>query len=143
MGDQYATEPPPESFYTGEWIVYSRYTQKPFLKVEYETGLKHGKEIVWYSYPDIVQTKQAYSKGVLHGICQRYDSIPNSKPLLEGEFRLGKPWNGTFLVNARREVITYAAIPLDFHDVVWFAAHYKEGREIEIGRVGSNGFEKD
>lgn len=140
-GLNYQIEPKDKNF-SGEWTVYSKVDGRPILRTMYKNGKKEGKETSWYSLdPDAVNTEQEYRDGVLDGVCARYDSTPHSQPLLSGRFANGRPWSGTFLIKMAGEVITAPYAALDMNDVVWSAARYDNGIEVELGTVGPKGFE--
>ena len=131
---------PKKEDFTGNWTVHSKQTGDIILQVMYKDGKKDGKETSWYKYPDIVQTEQFYSNGVLDGACLRYDRIAGSPPLLRGVFLRGNPWSGIFLTNFNGEIISSPFTALDMPDVVWAAVRFDNGVKVERGIIGPKGF---
>lgn len=133
---------PPSANFSGEWVVYSESSGKIRLVTRYIRGVKHGAEMSWYDFPDLTNTVQSYSNGLLEGMSMRFDGTANNRPLVSGRFVAGKPWEGTFLVWPSGEMLTEAFYSIgSLPDVVEKGGQYSNGVAVAHGTIGPQGLE--
>lgn len=130
----YTLMEPVDPEFSGDWVVYSKETDKPMLNVQYKYGKKNGTQLSYRNYPD-VETEMTFKDGILDGPLIRYDTYPDRK-LVEGTFKDGKPWSGMFLIGGKRQIIESPFFPSPIQDLTWFAAEYRDGVRISVEQIG-------
>lgn len=123
------TNPTPPDAYTGVWTVYSTNTGVKCIEAHYDKGQKHGVEMRWYPDTGYKMSLHTFDHGTLDGAATKWRNDKHGDIIVDGIFRSGQPWEGTFLEGWDREI----DLSLDVveRNVPYWVRQYKAGKMLK------------
>jgi antitoxin component YwqK of YwqJK toxin-antitoxin module len=123
-------EKPPISF-SGTWIVYKKDTNRKWIEAEYISGIKNGIELRWYPTSGDKMSKHTFHMGVLDGPYVKWYNYSSAKILVQGEYKNGQPWDGSFLEDYEENLATSVDV-VERDDTLYSIREYVNG--VVVGR---------
>lgn len=126
-------EKPPNNF-SGKWIVYNKATKKKWIEAEYIEGKKNGIELRWYLNSGDKMSKHTFNNGVLNGPYIKWRNYSTGDILVSGEYKNGKPWNGSFLEDYGLN-IDYSLDVIERDEILYTVRFYANGELINRSEI--------